>query len=150
MEGYNHRQEIFSLTIDEEAKGHLLETARWTKFIAIMGFVFLGLLLLAALAMVAGFSQMSELSGLGSSFGIGMALMYCLIGLLYFFPVFYLYKFSVLIRPAINSGNQTLFNQALSYKRKMFKFIGILFLVILGLYAIVFVFGILGVLIGSA
>lgn len=143
MEGYRH-QEIFHLSIDEEAKGHLLETVRWTKFIAIVGFVFLGLLLLGALGMGSGITAMSEFSGLGSSFGVAMMIVYLLVALLYFFPIFYLYKYSMLIKPAIQTSNQEQFNLALSYQRRMYKFIGVLFLVVLGLYAVLLIFAIIG------
>jgi hypothetical protein len=152
MEPYNHTKDLFNLTIDEEAKAQLLETVRWTKFIAIIGFVFLGLLLLLAIAVGAGFSMMTEVSGmrgLGGALGVGMMIMYLLIALLYFFPIYYLYKYSILIKPAIHSGNQEQFNLALSYQRRMYKFIGVLFLILLVLYAIIFIFGIIGAAIGS-
>jgi len=147
MEGYNRPQEMLHLSIDEEARGHLLETVRWTKFIAIVGFVFLGLLLLGALGMGTGITGMSELSGLGSSLGVAMMIVYLLVALLYFFPIFYLYKYSVLIKPAIHTSNQEQFNLALSYQRKMYTFIGVLCLVILGLYAVLLVFAIIGAMI---
>jgi hypothetical protein len=155
MEPYNHTKDLFNLIIDEEAKAQLLETVRWTKFIAIIGFVFLGLLLLLAVAMGAGFSMMSEMSGmsemrgLGGALGVGMMVMYLLIALLYFFPIYYLYKYSVLIKPAIHSGNQEQFNLALSYQRRMYKFIGVLFLIVVAIYAIMFIFMIIGGVIGS-
>ncbi|HRO43425.1 MAG TPA: hypothetical protein PL009_11370 [Flavipsychrobacter sp.] len=152
MESHNQRQDIFNLTIDEEAKAHLLETSRWTKFIAIIGFVFMGLLILLGLFMGLGLSAFSEFygsNGLGSTFGVGMMAVYFVIAVLYFFPIFYLYKYSVLIKPAIMGSNQQQFNLALSYQRRMFKFIGILFLIILGLYALMFVVGIIGAAVGS-
>jgi len=153
MEGYNQPQGIFNLSIDEEAKAHLLETAKWTKFIAIIGFVFLGLLMLLGLFMGFGLSSLTAIyggdSGLGGSFGVGMMAIYFVIALLYFFPIYYLYKYSMLIKPAIHSGNQEQFNLALSYQRRMFKFIGIMFLIVLGLYALMFVVGIAAATIGS-
>lgn len=155
MEPYNHTKDLFNLTIDEEAKAQLLETVRWTKFIAIMGFVFLGLLVIFGLFASAGISMMSEMSGvsgmrgLGGALGVGMMIVYLLVGLLNFFPTYYLYKYSVLIKPAIHSGNQEQFNLALSYQRRMYKFIGVLFLIVVAIYAIMFIFMIIGAVIGS-
>ena len=144
MENYNRKEDIFNLTIDEEGKGQLLETARWTKFLAIIGFVFLGLLIILAIFMGLGFSALAGMTELSGAFGIGMMFLYLVIALLYFFPIFYLYKYSVLIRPSIMHSNQEQFNLALSYQRRMFKFIGILMLIVLGLYALLIVFGIIG------
>ena len=146
MEGFNPKQDLFNLTIDEEARAQLLETARWTKFLAIIGFVFLGLLILGAALVGLGLSAFSDNSGLGAGFGVGMTVIYLVIGVLYFFPIYYLYKYSVLIKPAILSSNQEQFNLALSYQRQMYKFIGVLMLVIIGLYAL----GIIAAVVGAA
>lgn len=145
MEG--NKQDIFNLGVDEEARAHLLETARWTKFIAIIGFVILGLLILVGILMGLGLSvasQMYDTANLGSAFGTAMMVMYLVLSLLYFFPILYLYKFSVLIKPAIHTGNQQQFNLALSYQKRMYKFIGIMLLVVFGLYAVMIIAAILG------
>jgi len=152
MDSYNQRQDIFNLTIDEEAKAHLLETARWTKFLAIVGFVSLGLMILVGLFAAVGISAMSSMyadTPLGPGFGTIIMLAYVATALFTFFPVFYLYKYSVLVKPGILNSNQEQFNLALSYQRRMFKFMGILTLVILGLYAVGIVFGLIGAAIGS-
>lgn len=152
MESYNQSQDIFNLVIDEQAKGQLLETARWTKFISIIGFVVLGLLILVGFAIGMGmpiFNSMSEFGdtpGLARSLGIGMMFIYLVMALLYFFPVFYLYKYSTLIKPSILHGNQEQFNLALSYQKRMFKFIGVLMIILLALYGLAFIF----ILIGAA
>lgn len=145
MEG--NKQDIFGLGVDEEARAHLLETARWTKFIAIVGFIILGLLILVGMLMGLGLSvasRMYDTTNLGSTFGTAMMVVYLVLSLLYFFPILYLYKFSVLIKPAIQSGNQQQFNLALNYQKRMYKFIGIMLLVVFGLYAVMIIAGILG------
>ena len=149
MESYNGKRDIFNLAIDEEAKTHLLETVRWTKFLAILGFIFLGLLILFGLLMGTGFSQMAGMYGLASGMGVGFMIIYFIIAMLYFFPIYYLYKYSVLVKPAIHGSNQEQFNLALSYQRRMFKFIGIMALIVLGLYAVMIVFMIIGVAIAG-
>ncbi len=145
MEG--NKQDIFNLGVDEEARAHLLETARWTKFIAIIGFIILGLLILVGILMGLGLSvasQMYDTANFGSAFGTAMMVMYLVLSLLYFFPILYLYKFSVLIKPAIHTGNKQQFNLALSYQKRMYKFIGIMLLVVFGLYAVMIIAAILG------
>jgi len=141
----NSRNEgIFNLVVDEEAKAHLLETARWTKFLAIIGYVILGLLIFVGLLMGLGLSVMPSMSAapLGEGTGVVFMLVYLCMAILYFFPTYYLYKYSVLIKPAILHSNQEQFNHALSFQRRMFKFIGILMLIVLAFYALAFIFGI--------
>ena len=45
----SHSQELFSLQIDPLTKSHLWETARWAKFLSIVGFVLCGLILIGGL-----------------------------------------------------------------------------------------------------
>ncbi|MBS1740662.1 MAG: hypothetical protein JST88_08985 [Bacteroidetes bacterium] len=145
MENYNQLNEEANLKIDQTVKAELLETARWTKFIAIIGFVFLGLLILGAIFVAAGISIVSEAASLGNSYGIAIILLYLMIAVLYFFPIRYLYRFSVLINPAIIYNRQEDFNRAMSYQRRMFKFIGILCIIVIGLYALIFVSALIGI-----
>jgi len=47
MENFNRdNSEIFSMDVDDHAKITFLEMARWTKFLAILGFIVIGLLFL--------------------------------------------------------------------------------------------------------
>ncbi len=138
---------FFNLGVDETAKGHMLETARWAKFLAIIGFVLLGLLVLAGIFMSTIMGTLMAGSGFNSTVGGASGLMmvvYIIFAAIYFFPTYYLYKFAVLIKPAILTGNQEEFNTALSYLRSAFRFIGIMMLIVLGIYALVFIVGIIG------
>jgi hypothetical protein len=42
-------QNLFSLTVDPVTKAHLYETAKWARFLAILGFVFLGLMVIGGI-----------------------------------------------------------------------------------------------------
>ncbi len=41
--------DLFSLEVDDTAKSTFLEMARWTKFLSILGLIFLGLMVLIGL-----------------------------------------------------------------------------------------------------
>lgn len=156
MESNFDNHNIFNLVIDEEGKAQLLETARWTMFLSIIGFVILALLILAGiffgivLSAASGMAGINGMMGMPAGAGGAVIVFYLLMALFYFFPTYFLYKFSALIKPAILSNNQEQFNLALSYQRRMFKFFGILMIIVLGLYALMFIFMILGAVIGSA
>src|SRR4051812_1899953 len=85
------------LVLTNEAQSYLLEAGKWTKFLAIMGFIFCGLILLAAIFVGTLFSIMSKFSpgGQGIPEGIGGVLsgFYIVIDVLYFFFPYYLYQF---------------------------------------------------------
>lgn len=132
------------LYVDEMAKASLLETVKWSKFIAIVGYVMLGLMVLLGLFMaIAGSALFGDANPYMDAGGTGvkamMAVMYLLIGLLYFFPTYYLFKYSVLTKQAILYNNQSQFNEALNYQRRMFRFIGILMIVTLCCYVLMMV-----------
>lgn len=127
--------------IDETAKGYLLETARWGKFLAIVGFVAIGILAIAGLLFSTVFSRLGDTIGSGMP-GAMMFVVYLLIAVLYFFPTYYLFRFSKGIKPAMINADQGLLNEALSYLRKAFRYMGVLTIVIIGLYALAFIIAI--------
>lgn len=140
---------IFEGGLDERSKAYLLETTRWTKFLAIMGFIFLGIMLLIALAMFTmgsyAYSQLSGFGGMGGYFGMGMGLLYVLIAVLYLYPIISLLKFSTNMKAGIQTNNGELITEGFRHQKNLYKFLGILTIITIALYLIVFVMaGIMG------
>lgn len=133
------QENIFHLEVDNTAKAHMLETARWAKFLAILGFIGLGLVILIGLFAGTLMSSLSAYSGNTATATMGpmMFFIYLIIAGVYFYPVFALYKFSSLIKVALNSANQQQFNDAFRYMKSMFKYMGIVSIVILCIYGVV-------------
>lgn len=130
--------DIFHLEIDETAKASMLETARWSKFLTIVFFIFFGLLVLGwAVVMFAN---------IGDSISQILGLFYGLIAIgLYVYPVYALYKFSTLLKLGVSTANQEQFNLALNYQKNMFKYMGILTIVGLVLYGLILLFALIGI-----
>lgn len=143
---------LFSFSIDEMAARYFSETGRWARFLSIIGFVFIALLALGGIFGATVLGSMGSM-GMGGAFsagaGVAMALMYLLIAALYLYPTIALYRFGKLIRPALNTQDQRLFNEAIRNLRNVFKFMGVLTLIVVGLYALIFIVGILGATLGS-
>lgn len=137
-----NRESIFNFGIDEDSRASMLETAKWTKFLAIVGFMFLGLMLLivlfAMLGMGAFGDMMDDMGDMAAGF-VGLSFMFLVIGVICFFATFYLYKYATTIKPAIITANQGQFNDAQRYLKRFFKIIGIIATVILAIYAFYFV-----------
>jgi len=128
----------FGLTT--EIKDYLQETAKWTKFISIVGFIFVGIMVLGSLFM--GFA------GLGASAGmpfppILFSLVYLVFALIALIPLLYLYRFSSNMQAALNINDQLALTESFKNLKSFFKFYGIYLAVILCLYGLMLMVGVI-------
>lgn len=142
----NEKQtENFENQLTTAAVGFLQESAKWSKFMAIIGFIGIGLMVLVSLFMAIGFSAMGastipELPFSMSAFSI----IYVLFAAIYFFPVYYLYQYATKTSAALHSKNKQLLTDGLENLKSHHKFLGIFTLILISLYGLIFVFAILG------
>lgn len=127
--------------LNEASRTFVLETAKWARFLSIVGFVFIGLILLAALFI--GFAS-SGLRGFGGMGGGIVALTYILIALLYFFPVLYLFRAATSLRDGINNNDEGALTTGFENLKSHYKFVGILTIIFLSLYALILLIAMLG------
>ena len=134
----NEGREAKAMEFSPQSVIYLNETRKWTLFFSILGFVFLGLCVLGAIFMATMFSTIAggnlPFPGMGVAMGIG----YFLVGVLYFFPIYYLYKFSTYSKNAIYNEDSEQLNLAFKYLKSHYKFIGILTIVLLSIYVLIF------------
>ena len=123
------------LQISQNGMTFLKETSKWALFLAIMGYIGIGFMVLLAL-MVFGISAVGAFTEFGILGGGGLALIYLVMAGLYFIPVHYLYKFSEAMKKAVNSGEDKALENGLKYLKKHYKFIGIMMIVIMSLYVL--------------
>ena len=126
--------------INNQMQESLSNAAQWGNILAIIGFVLLGLgavVGLAAIVSVASFGAMGEdipgMEEMSIMIWVAIAL-YIVFLVVSIFPLLYLKRFSAKMKAAIaGDGNQSL---ADSFENlgKMFKFLGILTLVGMGVY----------------
>ncbi|MCD4832175.1 MAG: hypothetical protein K8R31_00120 [Bacteroidales bacterium] len=133
------------MVIDKKSLTYLTETRKWTMFLAILGFIFIGLLAIGVLILGLVGAGCGGLMG-GSEMFI-IFVVYIVIGVLYFFPIYYLLKFSVNMKKAIEQAEQKDLTVAFEYLKSHYKFIGVLTIVIFGLYILI---GIVAAIIGMA
>jgi Family of unknown function (DUF5362) len=139
----NNPSSLFELSIDHESSQYLTETARWAKFLAIVGFVTCGLLAvlsffigsLLSRNVFAPYGSDGAAAISGAAGGLITAL-YLAFALLYFFPCLFLYQFSIRLKAALRDNDQVKLNQSLKSQKSLFKFIGILTIIVLGFYAL--------------
>lgn len=134
--------ENFEMQLQQTAKDFLKETAKWAYFLSILGFVGIGFIVFAALFASTLFSAMGHMSapmeGMGASFGVMMSVVYIIIAVLYFFPVYYLNKFASHAKAAVRENNSEKLTVSLQYLKSHYKFIGIMTLVVFSMYLLMF------------
>lgn len=136
------------LQVSASAQSFLSDSARWGKFLAIIGFIFCGFMIVIAFfvpALILNLPPYNAMaSGLSASITAGMTVVYLLLALLFFFPCLYLFKFSVKMQASLNSMSQENFEESLKNLKSMFKFYGICTIVMLSIYALIFLIAMIG------
>jgi len=117
-----------SLMLSPVGVSYLLETAKWAKFLSILGFIGMGFMVIGGL-----FASVA-MSRFGGSQSLLIGVMYIVMAAIYFFPILYLYKFSNDLKEALNRNNSSQLELALGNLKSHYKFIGILTIVLLGIY----------------
>lgn len=130
----------FGGSLNDQMRAYIQETAKWTYFLSILGFIFLGFMVIGSLFAGLMFGSMTRELGYGISGGL-ISLLYLGGALLYFFPIFYLFRFSTKAKAATRTGNDAELTDAFQNLKSHYKFVGILTIVFLGLYVIFFLFG---------
>jgi hypothetical protein len=128
------------LTISNETITILDSIRKWTKFLAILGFVFVGLMVILGLFMGSLMSTVSGMAGNTLPFPSAVfTVIYLIFALIYFFPVLYLYQFSSYLGKALASKEGESLTAAFKKLNSHYKYIGIIAIIIMGLYGIIFV-----------
>jgi hypothetical protein len=131
-------QSLFELQVDHEVSGHLSQTAKWAKFLAIMGFISCGFLLLMALFVgkMQNLSPMRyEVVGTDSFWPVVLLIA---MAVLYFFPCLFTLNFSNKMLLAIRTNDQNSLVASFRNLKLAFKYIGIITIVIISIYLLAF------------
>ena len=130
------KQVIPALAFSENAIKYLATGAKWAKFVAIVGFVFIGLIVFGGLISGVFFSFMGDQMGMGG-FPFPpflFAFIYLIVALIYFFPIYYVYKFATKAQNAIRMLNSRDIEASILNLKSYFKFMGVLIIVVLAFY----------------
>lgn len=128
-----------SIEMEEETLIDLNTTRKWTMFLSVIGYIFLGLFLI--LGLVAGTFLSAFKSGENL---IGIPEIYTLIAvpvsaIILFFPGIYLFRYSKNMALAVKNYDKEALRKSLKNLKNYFAYLGILVIVILVLYLIALV-----------
>jgi len=127
------------IEIEQETLNHLNTTRKWAMFLAIIGFIFLGLIIIVGL--IAGTFLTAFNSG-EKELGIPESLMFVpifLMAAIYFFPILFLFRFSKHTSHAILTLDKLELNKAIKNLKFYFAYIGILIIVTFSFYIVVLI-----------
>jgi len=148
----NNTYESNHLCFDNNAKQQLEGARKWAFLISIAGFIFfalgiLGILFMLIMLLVSGIIGFEEFRGLGEfegSFFISIIVISVVYMAVYFFPVYYLYKFSSSSSVALKSNSSHELTKALQFLKMHYIFIVISVAVFIVLYIAFFIIFIMG------
>lgn len=135
------------MQLTDQAKKYLLEASKWANFIAIVGFIAIGLLIIMSFSIGSIMANLPEgsLGGLSPKF---FSFFYLIAAGIYFIPVFFLFQFGQKTKQAILENDHNLLTFGLKKLRSHYKFVGVLFIIFISLYLLLILFGAFGALMG--
>ncbi len=128
-----------NIVLNDQIKKFILEMAKWAKFLAILGYIALGLAVLGIISILTFTAGMG-----GGSVGATESLIfiaYFVVLLLYFLPIHYLYKAASRLKRGLESNEETTVTSGFESLKAHYKFIGIFTIVLISLYLLAAVAG---------
>jgi len=134
------------LVLNKESLGYLTIIRKWAMFFAILGFIGIGFMAIAALFIGIASTFGAAFGGMHESWIlVVITFVYIILAGLYLMAVLYLLRFSTKMKSAIETSDQINLVVALKNLKSHFKYVGIMTIAIMGLYILmIFVFLIVG------
>jgi hypothetical protein len=139
----------FNLQVDNGNIPYLNEAAKWGKFLSILGFVLIIILVICGCVFLFSGGNLAsdvntDLPNLDlapGAFGIVFAIYFFITALIYFFPCFFMYRFAAQMQLALRTNDQIVLNRSFENLKSLFKFFGVVTIIILCIWVIAAIFG---------
>jgi hypothetical protein len=132
------------LGLNASAKDFLRQTGKWAKLLAITSIIFSLIIIIIGLFFGTIMGAISSLGGqsmpnmYAGSLGVFMAVFYGVIGLVMMYPGIRLLQFSSKTKQALEMNNAEAISEAFRRLRSVFRFYGIIVIIYLALFALMF------------
>jgi len=127
-------QEV-KLIVTEEMRSYFYDMSKWARFLSVVGFVISAFLTIGSFGIGAAITanpgmlnQLGPLAGIGAT---GITIFYLLLALFFFYPSLLLFRFSTKGKHGILFGDQENLDDAISHVKSLFKFWGIITIVLI-------------------
>lgn len=136
MEEFEDQQSAeIKLVVSEEMRSYIYDIARWAKFLSIVGFVVSALLILISLSIGALLASnpaiAQQLGPLAAGGSTVLTIIYLIMALLFLYPSLLMSKFAKKSKQGVLFGDQESLNNALFSLKSLFKYWGIVALVMI-------------------
>lgn len=130
----NSNPEINNIEIGQDTLKHLNTLRKWTMFLAVLGFIFFGLIIILGLitgTFFTAFNQSSQSQDLPDYLVI---VAFIALALIIFFPVYFLFSFSKHTSIAVTTHDRKEMHIAIKHLKRFFIYIGVLLIVVITVY----------------
>lgn len=131
------------LIVTEEMRSYIYDITKWAKFLSIVGYAVAILLVLGSFQIGSLLNSnpgaLASLGPLAKGGSTVISIMYLLIALFYFYPSMLLSRISARGKQAVLFGDQDNLNSTVLQMKSLFKFWGIITLVIIVAYVLLVV-----------
>lgn len=132
-----------NLQISEQTAVVLSQSARWAKFLSIVGFVMTGFMILASF-ILPGLLARNTYAMPDMVFPVqGLRINFIIMAVLLFIPCLFLFRFSTRMKEALENNRQDLFEDSFQNLKSTFKFYGIVTIIVLSIYTLALLVGML-------
>jgi len=139
----NNNISLFELQVDHESTIFLRETAKWAKFLAILGFVWCGIFILLGFFILT-IRLGTYIDAYNTGMAVGISVGYMAVAVVYFFPCIYTLNFARKMKTALQNNDQEHLITSLRNLRSTFRYLGILAIVGLALMVVLVFFNLFG------
>lgn len=119
----------------------LRQTKPWVRFMSVIMFIGSGFMILGGLVMMIAIPTMG---GPNPVFGLALGFVYIAMALIYIMPALFLWRYADRIALFVQDSSTDSLGSALEAQKSFWKFVGILMIVVMVLYAVLIVFTIVG------
>ncbi len=151
MENTQESQETpnnLNLIVNEEIRSYIYEIAKWANFLAIVGFVFTGFMVISAFTVGAVINSSPQLLTMADSLGSIASIVFTIMLLIMAFAIFYpsllMFKYAAKAKLGVLYGEQASLDEAMGKLKSLFKYWGILTIIYLAVYLLIIISTIMG------
>ena len=134
----DNSEEITKIEIEAETLKDLDRTRKWTMFLAILGFIGIGVLLIVGIFACIFLSVFNKGDTAHSYPGWLVCIIIIEVSVIYFFPMLYIFRFSKFLSGVAKTYDKEELKKAFKNLRSHFTYIGIMVIVMLVIYVITF------------
>lgn len=128
--------------LSDQAKGFLASTAKWAKFFSILGFIWIGMMVIGAFSI--GTIMSSTMAATNPDMGFlssgAITVFYLILAAAMFMPMLYQFQFANNTQEALRRNDDVKMTLAFEKLKAYYKFYGIITILFLGFYVLMIVF----------